>query len=450
MSEKYSIFEPLKKGFNIFLNKDPTETNNRNYDLYSFLSSYMSSDRPDRIQLTNSNDRTIITPILNRIAVDCSNKNFRHVVIDKNTNRFISDVDSSLNDCLNYEANLDQTGRGFIKDLVMSMLDEGVVAVVPTLVDINPKKKDISTGSIFSSFEILKLRVGRIKKWYPDTIDVELYNEATMKHQIITVAKSKCAIIENPFYAVMNANQSVLKRLNRKLAILDVINENQGSDRWEMVLRLPYAVRSELRQEIAEKRRQDIETQLSKSKRGIVYLDNQEKLEPISRPLENQIMEVVNYLTSMLYGQLGMPKEIFEGNANEQQINNYNNSTIKPILNAIVDEFRRKFITKTARSQGHTINYYINVFEYTSIVNMADSADKLSRNAIMTPNEFRDILGLKPSDQPLADELSNKNMPINMQNTLPQNYYQEEPYYDNNENIDEIDQNENNYEEGEN
>lgn len=417
MSEKYSIFDSFKKGVNIFMNKDPT--NNGNVDLYKFLTAYGGTfERPDRLQLSYANDKTIITPILNRIAVDCTTKDIKHVIIDPATNKFIQEVkDSGLSNCLSLEANLDQTGRSFLHDLVLTMLDEGVAAVVPTDVSLSNKSDDYYRG-IFSSFDIVKMRVGKIVRWYAKSIDVQIYNENTMNKQVVSIDKSKCAIIENPFYHVMNSNQSVLKRLNRKLAILDVINEKQGSDKLEMILRLPYAVRSELKAELAKKRTQDIENQLANNKRGIVYLDNQEQLQQLSKPIENQIMSVVEYLTSMLYGQLGMPKEIFEGNASETQINYYHSTTIKPILNAIVDEFRRKFLTKTARSQGHTIRYYVNVFEYASINNMADSADKLTRNAVMTSNEWRDVLGLPPSDQPIADELSNKNMPIDYQNMM--------------------------------
>lgn len=430
MSEKYSIFDSFKKGVNIFMNKDPT--NNSNMDLYSFLSTYGGSTRPDRIQLSYGNDKTIITPILNKIAVDCTTKNIKHVVIDPVTQRFIEEVnDSGINKCLNLEANLDQTGRSFLHDLVLSMLDEGVVAVVPTKVDI--KKGESYFNDIFTSFEIESMRVGKIVKWYPDYVDVEVYNEEIMKKQVISISKKKCAIIENPFYHVMNANQSILKRLNRKLAILDLINEKQGSEQWETIIRLPYAVRSELRRELAERRIKDIENQLANNKRGIVYLDNQEQIQQLNKPIENQIMQVVEYLTSMLYGQFGISKEVFEGTANELQINYYYSNTIKPILNAIVDEFKRKFLTKTARSQGHTIRYYINTFEYASINNLADSADKFTRNAIMTSNEFRDILGLAPSEQPIADELSNKNMPMEYQNMMP--YGEEMPEEENTQSL---------------
>lgn len=431
MSEKYSIFDSFKKGFNVFMNKDPTINTNNNFDLYSFLTAYGSgSDRPDRIQLSYGNDKTIITPILNKIAVDCTTKNIKHVIIDPLTNRFIQEVtDSGLNECLNLEANIDQTGRAFIHDLVLSMLDEGVVAVVPTHVDIKSGESFFKDN--FSSFDIRSMRVGKIVKWYPNYIDVKVYNERIMKREVVSIAKNKCAIIENPFYHVMNANQSILKRLNRKLAIIDLINEKQGSDKLEMILRLPYAVRSELKQELAKKRTEDIERQLENNKRGIVYLDNQEQLQQLSKPVENQIMSVVEYLTSMLYGQFGISKEVFEGAANELQINYYYSNTIKPILNAIVDEFKRKFLTKTARSQGHTIRYYINTFEYASINNLADSADKFTRNAIMTSNEFRDILGLAPSEQPIADELSNKNMPIDYQNLMTQ---QTQPYIEGSQN----------------
>lgn len=442
MSEKYSIFDSFKKGFNVFMNKDPTINTNNNFDLYSFLTAYGSgSDRPDRIQLSYGNDKTIITPILNKIAVDCTTKNIKHVIIDPLTNRFIQEVtDSGLNECLNLEANIDQTGRAFIHDLVLSMLDEGVVAVVPTHVDIKSGESFFKDN--FSSFDIRSMRVGKIVKWYPNYIDVKVYNEQIMKREVVSIAKNKCAIIENPFYHVMNANQSILKRLNRKLAIIDLINEKQGSDKLEMILRLPYAVRSELKQELAKKRTEDIERQLENNKRGIVYLDNQEQLQQLSKPVENQIMSVVEYLTSMLYGQFGISKEVFEGTANELQINYYYSNTIKPILNAIVDEFKRKFLTKTARSQGHTIRYYINTFEYASINNLADSADKFTRNAIMTSNEFRDILGLAPSEQPIADELSNKNMPIDYQNLMTQ---QTQPYIEDDQynNLDEADINQN-------
>lgn len=422
----YSIFDSLfnKGSSNIFANKDPTSNNN------FFFSNY---DRPDRLQLNYGNDKTIITPIINRIALDCCNKRIQHVILDDN-GQYIDDVDSGLNRCLNLEANIDQTGRSLVQDIVMSMLDEGVVAVIPT--DVTLRKSQ--TVDQFSTYDIDSMRVGKVVGWHPTYVDVLAYNEKVGERQQISIDKKKCAIIENPLYAVMNGQNSVAKRLLRKLAILDVINDKQGSDKLNLIIKLPYSVKNELRQELARKRIEDITNQLANNKFGIAYMDNTEQLEKIGSPIENEIMSVVEYLTSMLYGQLGMPKEIFEGNASEMQINIYMNTTIKPILNAIKDEFNRKFLTKTARSQGHSIQYYINPFDYVTMHNVADLGDKLTRNAIMTSNEFRSILGLNPSDQPIADELSNKNMPMDMQdagyygegyNQMGQPYSPEEALY---------------------
>lgn len=439
--QRHTIFEKLTKSFSNNQNKDPTPYGGSNFGtLFDILGTNYT--RPDRLQLNFTNAKTIVTPIYNRIAVDCASKIFKHVLIDKNNNdRYIKDVDSDINDCLLVSANKDQTGRQLIKDIVMSMLDEGVVAVVPTQWTDNSDKIDIKWDKSLTGFDIEAMRVCKITNWFPSSITCKVYNEETMQYVEMKVPKNRCAIIENPFYPVMNENGSVAQRLIRKMAILDIIDNKSASDKLDLLIKLPYAVKTELRKEIAEARRKDLEQQLSNSKLGIGYIDTQEEVQQLGRPIENQISKVVDNLTSMLFSQLSMPQEIMFGTASDQQLNFYMNSTIKPILNTIRDEFNRKFLSKTARSEGHTFKYYISIFDFVSITNLADIGDKLTRNAIVTSNELRSVIGLNPSDQEIADELSNKNMPIDMQLQNGGNYSQEELEYDEEGNPIEYDEN---------
>ena len=388
-----SIGTRFKNAWNAFFNKDPTSR----YIDYGPGYSY----RPDRVGFTRGNERSIVTSIYNRIALDVAAINIRHVRIDDNGG-YLEDISSGLNNCLSLEANLDQTNRAFIQDVVTSMLDEGSVAIVPIDTDIDPEKS--------SSFEILTMRTAKILEWYPAAIKVRLYNDREGKKEDIFVLKSNVCIIENPFYAVMNEPNSTLQRLIRKLNLLDVIDEQSGSGKLDLIVQLPYIVKSEAQKKQAEARRKDIERQLSESKYGIAYTDGTEHVTQLNRSVENNLMQQIEYLTSMLYSQLGISQAILDKTADEKTMLNYMNQTIEPIISAITDEMERKFLTKTARTQKQAIKYFREPFKLVPVNDLAEIADKFTRNEIMTSNEMRQIVGLKPSDDPEADELRNKNL----------------------------------------
>lgn len=366
---------------------------------YGSVISY--GDRPDRQRFTRGNERSIVTSIYNRIAMDVASITINHVRLDEN-GRFTSIIDSGLNRCLNLSANIDQTGRAMKQDLVSSLLDEGVIALVPTDTTENPKKTD--------SYDILEMRVGRITAWMPDRVRVDLYNEQTGTHQEITLLKKQVAIIENPMYSVMNDTNSTLRRLIRKLNTLDYIDKQITSGKFNMIVQLPYAVRTEKKEEEAAKRINRLSNQLDGNKYGVAYIDSAEKVTQLNRPLDNNIMSQVEYLTNELYGQLGLSQEVMNGKANEEQQLSYESHTVEPILSAIVDELKRKFLTKTALSQGQSIMYFKDPFKLVPVSTFAEISDKLTRNEIMSSNELRQIIGLKPSDNPKADELVNSNI----------------------------------------
>lgn len=390
-----SFFKRLQHGWNAFLSREPTEETKSVYEGYGF------SYRPDRPRLHRGNERSIVTAVLNRIAVDVASVSIRHVKLDENE-RIKDTVKSGLNYCLTTEANIDQTGRAFIQDLVMSMLDEGCVAVVPVETNINPKNT--------SSYDILSMRVGKIVEWKPQSVKVNLYNEKTGRHEEIFLPKKTVAIIENPLYAVMNEPNSTLQRLIRKLNLLDSIDEQSGSGKLDLIIQLPHALKTESRKKQADERRNAIINQLEQSQYGIAYIDSTEHVTQLNRSIENNLLKTVEYLTSMLYSQLGITKEVFDGNADEATMLNYNNRTIEPILNEISDEMARKWLTKTARTQGQSISYFREPFRLVPVSQLADIADKFTRNEILSSNEVRAIIGYKPSDQPGADELRNKNL----------------------------------------
>lgn len=386
--------ERLQHAWNAFLNREPPYTTH-----YDYGSSY--SYRPDRIRLTRGNERSIVNAIYNRISIDVSAISIKHVRLDDNE-RFVETIDSKLNYVLNTEANIDQTGRALIQDIVMSMFDEGVVAVVPTDTTINPY---ISGG-----YDVETLRTGKIIEWYPEHVRVKIYNEKTGHREDITLPKKMVAIIENPLYSIMNEPNSTLQRLIRKLNLLDAIDEQSGASKLDLIIQLPYTIKTEARRKQAEDRRKDIEMQLAGSKYGIAYTDATEHVTQLNRSLDNNLMKQIEYLTSMLYGQLGLTQNIFNGSANEQEMLNYYNSTIEPILSAITNEMNRKFLTKTARKQRQSIKYFRDPFKLVPVNQVADMADKFTRNEILSSNEFRAIIGFKPINDERANELRNKNL----------------------------------------
>ena len=388
-----NLMSRLKHSWNAFMNnRDPTPTYRDVGPGYSY--------RPDRPRLTRGNERSIVTSIYNRIALDVSSININHCRIDEN-GRFKESINSSLNTCLNLEANIDQTGRSFMQDVVMSMLDEGCVAIVPVDTSLDPSKT--------TSYDILSMRTGKIINWYPKHVRVRVYNENTGKQEDITVPKSTVAIIENPLYAVINEPNSTMQRLIRKLNILDVIDEQSGSGKLDLIIQLPYVIKSEARRKEADKRRSQIEDQL-RGPYGIAYTDGTEKIVQLNRPIDNNLMKQIEYLTTMLYSQLGITQSILDGTADEQTMLNYHSRTIEPIVSAIVDEMKRKFLTKTARSQSQTIMFSRDPFKLVPINHIAEIADKFTRNEIMSSNEIRQTIGMKPSDDPKADELRNSNL----------------------------------------
>jgi len=359
------------------------------------------SYRADRPRMSRGNERSIVTSVYNRIALDVAALNVQHVRLDEN-GRFLSVIDDGLNNCLTLEANVDQTARSFIQDVVISMFDEGSVAIVPVDTTTDP--------NVSGSYDIQSLRVGQILDWYPQYIRTRVYNEQTGRKEDIVVPKSAVAIIENPLYAVINEPNSTMQRLIRKLNLLDVIDEQSGSGKLDLIIQLPYVIKTEARRQQAENRRKNIESQLSGSKYGIAYTDGTEHITQLNRSVNNNLMSQIEYLTSMLYSQLGITQSILDGTADEKTMLNYNNRTIEPIISAIVDEMKRKFLTKTARSQRQSISFLRDPFKLVPVNEIAEIADKFTRNEIMTSNEIRQVVGMKPSDDPRADELRNKNL----------------------------------------
>lgn len=359
------------------------------------------SYRADRPRMSRGNERSIVTSVYNRIALDVAALNVQHVRLDEN-GRFLSVIDDGLNNCLTLEANVDQTARSFIQDVVISMFDEGSVAIVPVDTTTDP--------NVSGSYDIQSLRVGQILDWYPQYIRARVYNEQTGRKEDIVVPKSAVAIIENPLYAVINEPNSTMQRLIRKLNLLDVIDEQSGSGKLDLIIQLPYVIKTEARRQQAENRRKDIESQLSGSKYGIAYTDGTEHITQLNRSVNNNLMSQIEYLTSMLYSQLGITQSILDGTADEKTMLNYNNRTIEPIISAIVDEMKRKFLTKTARSQRQSISFFRDPFKLVPVNEIAEIADKFTRNEIMTSNEIRQVVGMKPSEDPRADELRNKNL----------------------------------------
>lgn len=368
------------------------------------------SYRADRPRLTRGNERSIVTSVYNRIALDVAALNFQHIRLDEN-GRFLSVIEDGLNNCLTLEANIDQTARSFIQDVVISMFDEGSVAIVPVDTTTDP--------NVSGSYDIQTMRVGQILDWYPQYIRVRLYNEQMGKKEDIVVPKSATAIIENPLYAVINEPNSTMQRLIRKLNLLDVIDEQSGSGKLDLIIQLPYVIKTEARRQQAENRRKDIENQLSGTKYGIAYTDGTERITQLNRSVNNNLMSQIEYLTSMLYSQLGITQSILDGTADEKTMLNYNNRTIEPIASAIVGEMKRKFLTKTARSQLQSISFFRDPFKLVPVNEIAEIADKFTRNEIMTSNEIRQVIGMKPSDDPRADELRNKNLSAPSEDKVP-------------------------------
>lgn len=361
----------------------------------------LSTFKPDRVHFSRGVERSIVTSVYNRLALDVSSIAIKHVRLDEN-GRFKEEVDSGLQNCLNVEANIDQTGRAFLQDVVMSMLDEGCVAIVPVDTTIDPAKS--------GSYEINTMRTGKILEWYPAHVRVRVYNDKKGIHEELVLPKSSVAIIENPLYAVINEPNSTMQRLIRKLNLLDVVDEQTSSGKLDLIIQLPYVIKTDARRKQAEERRKDIEMQLSGSKYGIAYTDGTERITQLNRPAENNLMKQVEYLTGMLYSQLGLTQSIMDGSADDKTMLNYYNRTVEPILAAITDEIKRKFLTKTARAQKQTVMYFRDPFKLTPVVDLAEIADKFTRNEIMTSNEIRQIVGMKPADDPSADELRNKNL----------------------------------------
>lgn len=397
------LFDKLKHSWNAFVN-NRSPTNYYNDIGYSY------SYRPDRVRFTRGNERSIVTSVYNRIALDVSSIDIKHVRLDENGS-FISVIDSGLNNCLTLEANIDQTGRALKQDIVMSMMDEGCIAIVPVDTTVNPTE----TGP--GAYDILSMRTGKILEWYPSHVKVRVYNDRTGNKEDIIVPKKTVAIVENPLYAVMNEPNSTMQRLIRKLNLLDFIDEQSGSGKLDLIIQLPYIIKTEARREQAEKRRKDIENQLAGSKYGIAYTDGTEKITQLNRPIENNLMKQIEYLTNMLYSQLGITQSVLDGTADEQTMLNYNNRTIEPIVSAIVDEMKRKFLSKTARSQLQSILFFRDPFKLVPVNNIAEIADKFTRNEILTSNEIRQIIGIKPSNDPKADQLINSNISQSKQTT---------------------------------
>lgn len=390
--EKPTLMTRLKNSWNAFRNRDPTMFYSEPGMSYAY--------RPDRVRFSRGNERSIVTSVYNKIAMDVASVDIRHCRIDKN-GRYKEDVDSDLNICLTLEANIDQTHRAFRQDVVMSMFDEGAVAIVPIEAKGDP--------TISTSFDIRSMRVARIVEWFPRSVRVEVYNDCTGQKEQLIFPKKSVAIIENPLYSVINEPNSTMKRLIRKLNLLDAIDEQSGSGKLDLIIQLPYVVKGDLKRQQAEDRKESIIEQL-KGPYGIAYIDGTEKITQLNRPVENNLMSQIEYLTNMLYSQIGITPAIMDGTADEKTMLNYNNRTIEPIVSAIVDAMKRSFLSKTARSQGQTIMAFRDPFKLVPINNIAEIADKFTRNEILTSNEIRQIIGFKPSDDPKADKLLNSNI----------------------------------------
>ena len=399
----------LKHAWDAFTNKDPTR-------YYQNLGASYSS-RPDRPRLTRGNERSIITSVFNRIALDTAAISIQHCKLDEN-GRLIEIIDSKLNDCLNVEANVDQTGRAFIQDVVMSMLDEGCVAIVATETTLDPKITD--------SYDVLSLRVGKIVDWYPAHVRVRVYNENTGHKEEIILPKKLVAIIENPLYTVINEPNSTMQRLIRKLNLLDAIDEQSGAGKLDLIIQLPYTIKSDARRQQAEDRRKSIEMQLAGSKYGIAYADATERITQLNRPVENNLMKQIEYLTSMVYSQLGITQTILDGTADDKTMLNYYSRSIEPIISAIVDEMKRKFLSKTARTRKQSIEFFRDPFKLVPVNDIAEIADKFTRNEILTSNEIRQIIGIRPSNDPKADKLINSNISQQSMDSGPSNEINEE------------------------
>lgn len=410
--ERATIRSRLRHAWNAFTgNRDPTVSRQYYGEAYY--------RRPDRARFTRGNDRTIATAIYNRIAMDAAAIDIRHVRLDEH-GRYMEDIKSGLNECFTVAANIDQTAREFKQDIVMSMLDEGAIAIVPTETSDNPKFTD--------SYDIYSMRVGKIVTWYPKHVKLEVYNERIGRKEEIVLPKSVVTIVYNPLYPVVNEHNSMMQRLVRKLALLDQIDEQSGAGKLDMIIQLPYIIKTEARRQQVEERRRQIETQLKDSQYGIAYTDGTERITQLNRPLENNLLKQIEYLTSMLYGQLGMTQSVMDGTADEKTMLNYNNRTIEPILTAIVEGMIRTWLTKTARTQGQSIMFFRDPFRLVPVSEIAKIADTFTRNEIMTSNEIRQVIGLKPSLDPKADMLVNSNMPQQdamMEGNLPPEYYEE-------------------------
>ena len=393
----------LKHAWDAFTNKDPT----RHYT--NLGSSY--SYRPDRPRLTRGNERSIITSVFNRIALDVAAINIKHCRMDED-GRLIEVIESKLNDCLNVEANIDQTGRAFIQDVVLSMFDEGCVAIVATDTTLNP--------NITESYDVLSLRTGKILDWYPAHVRVRLYNESTGRKEEVILPKKSVAIVENPLYSVINEPNSTMQRLIRKLNLLDAIDEQSGSGKLDLIIQLPYTIKTTARKQQADERRKDIEMQLAGSKYGIAYTDSTERVTQLNRSIDNNLMKQIEYLTSMLHSQLGITQNILDGTADDKTMLNYYTRSIEPILSAIVDEMKRKFLSKTARSQKQSIAFFRDPFKLVPVNDIAEIADKFTRNEIMTSNEIRQAIGMRPSEDPKADVLNNSNISQPTEEILPE------------------------------
>lgn len=405
-----TFFERLKHSWNAFRRRDRP--------IYP-PSGDASWTRPDRVRLKSGSERTIITAIYNKIAMDVASHKIEHVIVDEN-GRYLNRVNDNLNECLTLDANVDMTARAFFQDVVMSMFDEGCVAIVPTRATLDPRQS--------ASYDIQTMRTGKILNWYPHDVQVEVYNEDNGRKETLLYRKQDVAIIENPFYAVMNQPNSILQRLVRKLALLDQIDEQAGAGKLDLIIQLPYMIKSDARKAQAEARRKAIEEQLAETKYGIAYTDGTERITQLNRPIENNLMKQIEYLMDTLYSQLGITPEILNGTADEKVMLNYNTRTIEPILSAIVDEMKRKFLSKTARTQGHSIIFSSEPFKLVPISSIADLADKLTRNEILSPNEIRSIIGFKPNANPQSDELRNRN--INQNGTQLLGPVDENQYYD--------------------
>lgn len=395
------LTDRLKHAWNVFNDRTVLETRS-SQGFSPFGEIVNTGSRPDRLRMRFSNERSIIASIYTRIAIDFASVSIRHVKLDDNE-RFQSVVNSGLNDCLKVEANLDQAGRMFRQDIVLSLFEKGVIAIVPVETSLNP--------NVTGGYDIRNLRVGEIVKWYPRHVRVNIYNEKTGRREEVTLEKSIVAIVENPLYLVMNEPNSTLQRLMRKLNLLDVVDEQSSSGKLDLIIQLPYVIRNEAKKAAAEQRRRDIEFQLKGSQYGIAYTDGTEKITQLNRPAENNLLKQVDYLTQMLYAQLGITEEILNGTADEVTMLNYYNRTIEPLLDAVVEEFRRKFLTKTARTQGQSVQYYRDPFKFVPVSQIAEISDKFTRNEIATSNEMRGAIGWRPHPDPKADELRNSNMP---------------------------------------